>query len=205
MKRFLALLCSFFCAGALAACSFPLASDKPASMNIQPTRLTQEEKQIVELVDGSSNCHIFDFQADKSLQSIRINTYQLEDGQWQPFSGGGSYAFEEKGGRLSLTTEKIPLGMRCALQGSSGFSSSKYASDLSEEAFEEMGIAIAYLSNPAEIRYEEEIPLAVQIFTTQDTIHSYDVSFFHTPEEYAKYGYEYVYAVTVLFSQKPLS
>ena len=36
-------------------------------------------------------------------------------------------------------------------------------------------------------------------------VHSYVVDYFFQPEEYEKYDYEYVYAITVLFSQKPVS
>lgn len=65
--------------------------------------------------------------------------------------------------------------------------------------------ATSLLSRQEEIRYEEEIPLAIQIVTTKNEIRSFDTSYFFHPEEYEQYGYDHVYAVTVLFSQKPLS
>ena len=53
-----------------------------------------------------------------------------------------------------------------------------------------------------EFVYEEEIPLAVQIITSKNEVVSYQVDYFNSPEEYEKYGYEGVFAITVRFSQK---
>lgn len=44
-----------------------------------------------------------------------------------------------------------------------------------------------------------------QITKDKNEVHSYVVDYFFQPEEYEKYDYEYVYAITVLFSQKPVS
>ena len=41
---------------------------------------------------------------------------------------------------------------------------------------------------------------SVQIATTKNEIRSYEVGYFHMPREYAKHGYEHVYAITVTFS-----
>ena len=50
--------------------------------------------------------------------------------------------------------------------------------------------------------HEGEIPLAVQVITSNNQIMSYQVDYFHSPEEYEKLGYEGVFAITILFSQK---
>ena len=42
----------------------------------------------------------------------------------------------------------------------------------------------------------------VQIATTKNEISSYDVKYFEMPREYGKHGYEHVYAITVMFSEK---
>ena len=46
--------------------------------------------------------------------------------------------------------------------------------------------------------------MLIQIVTSKNEVRSYSTDYFFQPEEYEKYGYEHVYAVTVLFSQKPL-
>lgn len=50
--------------------------------------------------------------------------------------------------------------------------------------------------------HEEENPLAVQVITSNNQIMSYQVDYFHSSEEYEKLGYEGVFAITILFSQK---
>jgi len=44
--------------------------------------------------------------------------------------------------------------------------------------------------------------LAVQVITSNNQIMSYQVDYFHSPEEYEKLGYEGVFAITIRFSQK---
>ena len=66
-----------------------------------------------------------------------------------------------------------------------------------------MGSATSTLADRSDIAYEQEIPLVIQIITSKNEIHSYDVSYFEHPEEYTEY--EHVYAVTVRFSQKTVS
>ena len=58
------------------------------------------------------------------------------------------------------------------------------------------------LSEKTEFAYEEEIPLVVQIITSKNEVISYQVDYFNSPEEYEKYGYEGVFAITIRFSQK---
>ena len=60
--------------------------------------------------------------------------------------------------------------------------------------------ATSTLTESAKIELDQEIPLAVQIATTKNEIRSYEVGYFHMPREYAKHGYEHVYAITVTFS-----
>ena len=72
-------------------------------------------------------------------------------------------------------------------------------------AGEGLGRTTAFLSERTEIVYEREIPLAIQISTAKNDVLSYNPSYFFQPEEYEKLDYEHVYALTVTFSQEPLS
>ena len=55
-----------------------------------------------------------------------------------------------------------------------------------------------------EMQYEQEVPLIVQIISEKDVIMSYGPEIFSDPARLQQYGYEYVYAVTVMFSKNPL-
>ena len=169
------------------------------SMYLQPAQLTEEEENIVELLGLDPQHHIFDFSADDSIQSIQVNTYQLRDGAWDLISGGGGYTFTDLSGRLALGFDKIPNGLRAALQSEDICGSTSHNAN-PETDFEGMGCANSFLSNQTDIVYEQELPLAIQIITEKNEITSYQVEYFSHPEEYTEY--EYVYAITVRFSQK---
>ena len=67
-----------------------------------------------------------------------------------------------------------------------------------------MGIGTSRLTSMEEIEYEKEIPLVIQVQTNKNGVSLYDVEYFNQPEEYEKLDYEYVYAVTIRFSEKSI-
>lgn len=179
------------------------AENSPA-MYIEAAQLTEEEKQIASLLGLNTEHRIFDFVLDDRVQSMQVNTYELLDGEWRMISGGGGQAFSDAEGRIALGFDNIAEGLRIAVQSEHTGGSTTYTPDPADD-FAGMGYATSTLNDPTEIVYEQEIPLVVQIVTAKDEIHSYMVEYFHTPEEYAKHGYEYVYAITVCFSQKTVA
>lgn len=172
------------------------------SMYIEPARLTEEEENIADLLGVEDDQYIFDFVLDDNVQSMQINTYELADGEWRMIAGGGGQAFDDTAGRIALGFDMIGEGVRIAVQSDGSGGATAYYPDPKDD-FEGMGSATSFLSGRTEIVYEAEIPLAVQIVTAKNEIHSYMVEYFHSPEEYA--GYEYVYAITARFSQKTVA
>lgn len=198
-KRCLALLL-----GAVMALSLCACAGKDPDMSIQPAQLTEEETRLLELLDvGMEQYRIFDFTVSDKVQSVQINTYELKNGMWEVLVGGGGHAFADPNGRLALRFGKLTEGVGTALQGESGYGSASYTLPPQED-----GAALSYatstLSRSIPLAYDQEIPLVIQVATTKNEIHSYDVDYFNKPEEYAKLGYEHVYAITVLFSREPL-
>lgn len=201
MKKVFGLICGLIFLLSITGCSH----EKSPKMYIAPAELTKEELNITKLLGEDGNHAIFDFVADDTLQSIQINTYELKDGRWVLLPCGGGYALSEAKGRVAFSFDNIRHGLRVAVQEneSSSFSSSHQSSENPEE--DEMSRTTSILSEQQEFLYEQEIPLVVQIITSKEEIHSYVVDYFHHPEEYEKYGYEHVYAITICFRQSPLS
>lgn len=200
MKKVFALLTLL---ALLAGCS---AEAAPA-MYIQPAELNEEEEAVAKLLGADTDQHLFDVVLDGTAKTVSVNTYVLEDGQWQLVTGGGGMALKEgeKKGRMAFGFEDLRGECREALQFGKDFTAVKYGSPDDLDDPEGMGRATALLSGRTEIVYEQEIPLAIQINTTKNEVRSYDTEYFFQPEEYEKYGYEHVYALTVTFSQEPLS
>ena len=148
---------------------------------------------------------IYDFRLDESVQSIQVNTYRLMDGEWKLEAGGGGQAFSDTTGRIALGFERLDEGNRIAIQSEHTDGSTEYKSERNEDLNEIGSFATSVLSGKAEVVYEKEIPLAVQIITSKNEVVSYQVDYFHSPEEYEKLGYEGVFAITVRFSQKTVA
>ena len=200
IKRCLALLL-----GAAAALSLCACAGAGPDMSVQPAQLTQEESNLVKLLDvGMEDFHIYDFTVSDKVQSIQINAYELEDGAWSMVVGGGGHAFTDPKGRLALRFGKLTEGMSVALQGESSSGGVSHHTE-PEEGGGPMSFATSTLTRSMPVVYEEEIPLVIQVATTQSEIRTFDVEYFSRPEEYEKFNYEHVYAVTVRFSEKPLS
>ena len=199
MKKAITITISIIALCLVAACS----GDEPAveRMYIEPAQLTDEEQDIAELLGLNSDYLIYDFVLDGTAQSIQFNTYELENGEWSRKTGGGGQAFSDGSGRIALEFDRLPDGLRIALQSENSGGSTTYSGDGVDD--DGMGSATSTLADRSDIAYEQEIPLVIQIITSKNEIHSYDVSYFEHPEEYAEY--EHVYAVTVRFSQKTVS
>lgn len=199
-KRLCRLFCCLLLTLFLSACGKNVSKE----MYLEEAQLTEEENKIVELIGMDQKQLIYDFQADDTIKSIQINTYELEDGQWSLVTGGGGQAWTDPKGRIALGFERISDDLRVAVQSSQHIGATSYQRELEEEG-ENMGCATSVLTERKEIVYEKEIPVAIQIVTSKDEVHSYVVDYFFQPEEYEKYDYEHVYAMTVLFGQKTLN
>ena len=171
-------------------------------MYIEPAQLTEEEEKIAALLGLDTHQKIYDFVLDETVQSIQVNTYRLMDGEWKLETGGGGQAFSDATGRIALSFERLDEGIRIAIQSEHTGGSTKYDSERNEDLNEIGSYTTSILSEKTEFVYEEEIPLAVQIITSKNEVVSYQVDYFNSPEEYEKFGYEGVFAITVRFSQK---
>lgn len=180
-------------------------SDTPKTdekMYIEPAQLTEEEEKIARLLGLNTEQRIFDFELDETVKSIQVNTYRLIDGEWKLENGGGGQAFSDPDGRIALAFDRLDEGIRIAIQSEHTGGSTEYKSERNEDLDEIGSFATSVLSEKIEFDYEEEIPLAVQVITSNNQIMSYQVDYFHSPEEYEKLGYEGVFAITIRFSQK---
>lgn len=185
----------------LSACSAQAAPP----MYIQPAELTEEEEAIAKLLGADTDQHLFDVALDGTAKKVSVNVYELVDGMWEPFiSGDRALKENTTEGRMAFGFEDLRGEFREAFQFEGASGASTYY-PLEEEEDSALGRATAFLSSRTEIVYGQEIPLAVQIHTAKDGVLSYDPAYFFQPEEYEKHGYEHVYALTVTFSQEPLS
>ncbi len=216
MKKRIAALAAALSITALGGCAAngPGAYEKgtlpPASSDCLPTvsgqifpaRLNEKEEEIAALLAPGTQYPIFDFKTDGTVKTVQINRYRLEEGAWMP-QGGSSHTLNGPSGRIALTSDDHTKQIRVVLQSAGGGSTITY--DLPENINAQgMASATSYLTSVEDIVYDKEIPLQIQLLTAEDSFSAYGVYAFDTPALYAQHSYEYVYAVTVAFSQQEL-
>lgn len=171
------------------------------NMTIEKSKLSKDEKNIFELTKVNTSVEIWDYDVDETIKSISFNCYELdENNKWQAISGGGSLLAEAKQGRISLAFDKILDGIKISIQGKNGTISSSHESENSVD-LKSMSYTTSFLSSQSNIEIDKEIPIAIQIFDSDNEIFSGDVNKFYEPNEFEKYNYDHVYAVTITFSQ----
>ncbi|MEG1994262.1 MAG: hypothetical protein RR048_05065 [Oscillospiraceae bacterium] len=201
MKRILSILTALFAIAALTSCSNIQTNNE---MYIKKANLSSEEQAILDII-GSDAPYILDFEVDDTVQSLQINTYELQDNQWKLISGGGGRQFNDTNGRIALTFDNIGLGLRTSVQSKNENGSTSYKTE-ADFVFENLSKATSYLTDKTAIEYEKEIPLVIQIHTAKNkTVSSSPQYGFFEPQDYADLGYEKVYAITCLFSQQSVS
>lgn len=203
MKKLMVIVLAIVGMLSMAGCADKEKNEE--KMYIEPAQLTEEEEKIASLLGLNTKQCIVDFAVDETVQSIQVNTYRLLDGEWKLEAGGGGQAFSDITGRIALDFERLDEGNRIAIQSEHTDGSTEYKSECNKDLNEIGSFATSVLSEKTEIVYEEEIPLVVQIITSKNEVVSYQVDYFHSPEEYEKLGYEGVFAITVRFSQKTVA
>lgn len=207
IKRYGSLLLALVLALGLFGCNAAGKMGK-TSLSIQPAQLTAEEEALAKLLDVSMDSYrIFDFEAGsgkekegEGVQSAQLTLYELADGEWAA-KAQVQRAFSGAKGRVALSFGKIAEGVNLSIQ-SEGFFESMTLDKLTDSGTASMSYTTSILTESASMELDQETPLAIQIVTSKNDIQSYGVQYFDMPREYAKHGYEHVYAVTVMFSGK---
>ena len=206
MKKLTVILLIIVGILSLVGCSSGSKEKDNYNLYIEPAQLTEEEEKIADLLGVGDNFKIYDFVLDDTVQCIQVNTYRLADGEWKLVSGGGGRAFTDKNGRIALEFKKLAEGLGVTIQSENTGGGESYQAEVDEELKQLESYGTSALSNKTEIIYEEEIPLILQVMTSQNSCHVYQVEEgFYNPERYEELGYEAVYAVTIRFSQKTVA
>lgn len=201
LKRY----CSLFLAVLLALNAAGCGVTGHAAMSVHPAQLSDEEEALAKLLDVNMDSYrIFDFQMEgngnSGVQSVQVTLYELEGSEWT-VKARSQRAFSDATGRLALSFGKITEGVRLTVQSENVFDSMSLDMETGADTFS-MSYTTSMLTESAVMDMDKEAPLAIQIVTSKNDIISYGVQYFEMPREYAKHGYEHVYAVTLMFSQK---
>lgn len=158
LRKLSALLLTLCCAMTLGSCKVPETATTttavPSKNTIQPAVLTQEESNLLELLDVQQPM-LFDFSVE-GASIYRVEIFTLQDGAWQP-SGGSSSPIDKPGlrGRIALTFGEDGQFAGVAFQDEDGVS--RISQDLDGSTF--LSHASTSAADPIEIVLDEPIAL----------------------------------------------
>lgn len=207
-KRYISLLLAALMVLTLTACGADKDKNKEdeGGMTIAPAQLTEEETALTELLDLEMKAYrIFDFRVS-GAKSIKLSAYELVDNDWSSVHTANidlGTSTSDGAGRVALMFGRMNDGVNVRFQHEHGGGGTRFVMPGGEEA--SLFYATSTLTATTDVELEQEIPLAIQIATTQTEINSYDVQYFRMPRELAKTGYEHVYAITVTFRASSVS
>ncbi len=181
-------------------------TDSP-QMYIEKAALSEQESNIASLFNIDDTNKIYDFVVDDTIKSLEITGYKLTDGKWDVYFKD-KLALSEPKGRIGFFYDKLYKETRISFQNSQGTSSSSRKSSENFEDLESLGYSGMTLSDRHSIVCQEEIPVALQIFSSKNSISCILRSSIEELMDYyenTEPDHEAVFAVTVKFSSEKLS
>lgn len=166
-----------------------------SEMYIEQAQLNEDEKNILSLMDVKNNGVICDFAVDENVESVHITVYKYKDGEWKEYTRD-SRLFSDTEGRIGLAYEDMGNGMKTSFQSEHDKGSNEFYPD-TEDVYS-TGRMQTTLNTRTSVKYNEEIPVGIQVYTGDKGPSSVSLESFYEPETLN--GCEAAYAVTVEFS-----
>ncbi len=159
-----------------------------------------EVGELVSFVEDK-DAFIFEYAQPAGTSSIKIEVYMLMDGQWQSVTGENYSTVDDNKGYVALSFDHLYDGMGVALQTDEATWLGRFAT---QAPLDITGRALYtdFITEEIDMTEMSEVPVAIQVVSGQSGRYSGSViEGYNDPQSFLPYGYEYVYAVTVEFSQ----
>ena len=134
-------------------------------MYVEAAQLTKAENDIAQLLGVGTGYMIYDYVLDETVKQMSVRVYELIDGAWVLYNGGGGTTIKGPKGRIALEFDVLPDGMRVAVQDGSGIVATTHDTIYDPLDVSGMSRSTAKLGDRATVEYGKEIPVAVQIIT----------------------------------------
>ena len=109
-----------------------------AGSSLGPYELSQDQKELLELLGLSDRVGVIKFTGPEEATALSIDTYELQDGQWQA-TGGGQISWEEAGepweGLAAIQSrEDYSIGLRVRTEGIASYTTDAAAPESDPQA-----------------------------------------------------------------------
>ena len=164
-----------------------------------PYSLTQDQGELLELLGLSDRAGLVAFSGPKEATTLSIDTYQLQDGQWQP-TGGGQLIREETGepweGLAVLQSrEDYSIDLRVKTEGIAAYTTDAAAPDSDPQ-----GWTLQFLEEETPIALGEPVPVALFLYSGDGSLRTHPLTDFADPAAFDGEDLALVQAVTLTFT-----
>ena len=195
MKKIITIASIIFCTFIFSSCQMNINSHG----NIKQKSLTKEETNLLKLMGLDDKSRVYDNNLDKDVKSIHINIHTLDENlKWKNNGSMSSNVNSLNGtiGVLKDDNERLQVSYKDQDEISIFKSNLDVYDDIKEKS------RSIWWNDKANIEYEKEIPLAIQVITSSNEIRSFSGESFYEPDRLK--GHDEVIALTVKFSKTEL-
>lgn len=170
-----------------------------AGSSLGPYELSQDQEELLELLGLSDRVGVIKFTGPEEATALSIDTYALQDGQWQA-TGGGQISREEAGepweGLAAIQSrEDYSISLRVRTEGIAS-----YTTDAAAPESDPQGWALQFLDEETPIVLGEPIPVALFLYSGDGSLRTHALTDFADPAAFDGEGLALVQAVTLTFT-----
>lgn len=164
-----------------------------------PYSLTKDQGELLELLGLSDRAGLVTFSGPEEATVLSIDTYQLQDGQWEP-TGGGQLSREETGqpweGLAVLQSrEDCSIDLRVRTEGIAS-----YTTGPAEPDSDPLGWTLQFLEEETPITLGEPVPVALFLYSGDGSLRTHPLTDFADPAAFDGEDLALVQAVTLTFT-----
>lgn len=170
---------------------------------VAPYALSDSDKYVLQSLGLESNTNIISFKAPKAIRSLKVKVYILEDnGTWNVMREGGVSFGQDanpedrlEGTFAMILKENYAIDFNINTMGRASYKTESLDFDY------EMGASLkCYLTDFQTIEINKEIPVAIMIYDSGNSMRPYSMEDFFSPSGFE--DMDLVQAVTLIFSDK---
>lgn len=170
-----------------------------AGSTLEPYELSQDQEELLELLGLSDTVGVIKFTGAEEATALSIDTYELQDGQWQA-TGGGQISREEAGepweGLAAIQSrEDYSISLRVRTEGIAS-----YTTDAAAPESDPQGWALQFLDEETPIVLGEPAPVALFLYSGEGSLRTHALTDFADPAAFDGEDLALVQAVTLTFT-----
>lgn len=204
MKKIIIILLNVLIMLSLIGCTSQDASKDFNGNKIYLAELTEDEKNIIELLGVESEIDIYQYDIDDIYNSISIWIETYDKGILISNDKRINSQIDSTDGKIAVSVDKASnYKWRISHQAASGLSSCSFETNNNFETNKEFSIGSGSLSGPVEIKPDHEIVLKAILFDDGNDMSIYVSEHYVENPEVLK-EYDYAYLIKCQFSKKTI-